>query len=803
MVITMILNLPELLKNQPKHKINLHFKPGKTSLRTELWYRNELLALVRKFRQVVESEDFFANEVNLNDGKFNDDASKDFDADRFLKAAEKLSKADIDGVAKKIAQGLLIRGNAQNIQEVEKDLKRQTRVDLQGYLHNSGKVAEKLEQLTTANVQLIKSIHSQYLDKIQAAVMQAQVKGTLTKDLAKQIQEIGGVTEKRAKLIARDQSAKINASLTRARHEEMGIKQYIWSTSGDERVRDSHAENDGKIFSYDDPPPTGHPGDEINCFPAQSKLKGLPRPEKFYRRWYSGKLTKLVTDNGTVLLATPNHPILTNKGIKPIDSVNVGDYLACEVQQTFDTVELNGKNLIPTVEQVFNALIFNGIGASVATSKSGKFHGDFSDSEIEIISIDSFLVDILNTLFVKKLPELGFSNSDMIICKALFSTDSHFDFFNSASRSSASCFMGRLDLICSLLIGHLTPLELFCLGLGANIGIIGKQVSTNDISRDLEMFSNHIFACAALIHGKDFIYWQRDRIMSTVTSNFGHRYADSFETLSKRLFVATNNGTHFGDTQSLGVEFRRVVNKVVTQASCHIYNLQTVSGYYNINSVLVSNCRCVAIPYFGDKVEQKAEEVEQSQEIERKQEELQFVEQMLGEEESNKARDRLNTASEFIKQHKLSQNEALSVIGYTGGFYKDFNKALRTGMATPKITRYENLLNKALEKLPKFNGISYRAVQKLSKEDLARYKEGEVVTEPFFVSTSELKKVQGFGGKVRFEIYGKNGRKVENLSLYPSEKEVLFKSNSHFFITKVSTKGLLWWKMTVIELLEV
>lgn len=260
----MILNLPELLKNQPKRKLNPNFKPSKTSLRTELWYRNALLELVRKFRQAVESEDFFANEVNLNDSKFTD-ADKDFDADRFLKAAEKLSKADIDGVAKKIVQGLLMRGNAQNIQEVKKDLKRQTGVDLQGYLNNSGKVAEKLEQLTTANVQLIKSIHSQYLDKIQASVMQAQVKGTPTKELAKQIQEIGGVTEKRAKLIARDQSAKINASLTKARHEEMGVTQYIWSTSGDERVRDSHAENDGKVFSYDNPPLTGNPGDEVNC----------------------------------------------------------------------------------------------------------------------------------------------------------------------------------------------------------------------------------------------------------------------------------------------------------------------------------------------------------------------------------------------------------------------------------------------------------------------------------------------------------------------------------------------------------
>lgn len=469
----MILNLPELIKNQPKRKIGLKFKPSKMSLRTELWYRNELLALVQKFRQAVEVGGFYQNEITLTDSAPDDE----LETKRVLGAVEKLSKADIEGVATKIAQGLLIRGNAQNAQEVAKDLKRQTGVDLQGYLNNSGKVAEKLEQLTAANVQLITSIHSQYLDKIQSAVMQAQVKGTSSKELAKQIKDIGGTTEKRAKLIARDQSSKINAALTRARHEEMGVTQYIWSTSGDERVRDSHAENDGKIFSYDDPPATGNPGDQINC-------------------------------------------------------------------------------------------------------------------------------------------------------------------------------------------------------------------------------------------------------------------------------------------------------------------------------------RCVAIPYFGDKVEQKAEEVEQSQEIDRNQEELQFVERMLGEEESNKAHDRLNTASEFIKQHKLSQNEALSVIGYTGSFYKDFNQALRVGKVTPKIARYESLLNTALEKLPKFSGISYRAVQKLSKEDLARYKEGEVVTEPFFVSTSELKKVQGFSGKVRFEIYGKNGRKVANLSLYPSEKEVLFKSESRFIVKRVSKTGLIW-KKTIIILKEI
>lgn len=40
---------------------------------------------------------------------------------------------------------------------------------------------------------------------------------------------------------------------------------YIWRTRGDEKVRPSHAANDGKIFSWDSPPPTGHPGEDYGC----------------------------------------------------------------------------------------------------------------------------------------------------------------------------------------------------------------------------------------------------------------------------------------------------------------------------------------------------------------------------------------------------------------------------------------------------------------------------------------------------------------------------------------------------------
>ena len=40
---------------------------------------------------------------------------------------------------------------------------------------------------------------------------------------------------------------------------------YVWRTRRDGRVRPSHAANDGKIFAWDNPPPTGHPGYESGC----------------------------------------------------------------------------------------------------------------------------------------------------------------------------------------------------------------------------------------------------------------------------------------------------------------------------------------------------------------------------------------------------------------------------------------------------------------------------------------------------------------------------------------------------------
>lgn len=217
-------------------------------------------------------------------GSFFMDDAKGFQAisaKALMKVLEKYEKSDRTSQAENIANGFVSRGDAQNHAEVSTNLKNQTGIDLSAYLRNSPNIVERVNELTVSNIQLIKSIHTQYFDKVQNAVMQAMVQGTLNKDLAEQLKKLGKDVESRAMLIARDQSSKLNAALTRARHEEAGIKKYMWSTSGDERVRESHAEKDGQIFEYTNPPAdTGHPGHDVNCRCVQIPvLDDIVKPE--------------------------------------------------------------------------------------------------------------------------------------------------------------------------------------------------------------------------------------------------------------------------------------------------------------------------------------------------------------------------------------------------------------------------------------------------------------------------------------------------------------------------------------------
>lgn len=83
-------------------------------------------------------------------------------------------------------------------------------------------------------------------DRTLAAVLQSETLATLRKTIAKEF----GLADNRAKVIARDQISKVTSDLNKARHQQAGITEYIWTTAHDERVRPLHRSLDGRQYAY-------------------------------------------------------------------------------------------------------------------------------------------------------------------------------------------------------------------------------------------------------------------------------------------------------------------------------------------------------------------------------------------------------------------------------------------------------------------------------------------------------------------------------------------------------------------------
>ena len=138
-------------------------------------------------------------------------------------------------------------------------------IDIRPYLQDAA-IQPLLRQRITENVGLIKSIperlHQTLADDLLAEARDAPFdRARLTNLLDNRYRTTGSITRR----IARDQTTKLIGQLTEARHRQANIAEYRWSTSADERVRPTHAANNGKIFRWDTAPATGHPGSEILC----------------------------------------------------------------------------------------------------------------------------------------------------------------------------------------------------------------------------------------------------------------------------------------------------------------------------------------------------------------------------------------------------------------------------------------------------------------------------------------------------------------------------------------------------------
>jgi SPP1 gp7 family putative phage head morphogenesis protein len=237
---------------------------GKLNRRAEVAYRNQLLSLVKEMQRLVTHE--VLPVLKEPDAHYTQDALSESLIERIQAAIERAYRA-IQAMlarARNWAQRMVEQVDDDNRTALIGSIRHVFGIDLTPLL-NVPTLNAPLQLAMATNVHLIQSIPQRYFESLRTSVLTGVLEGRRYTELAKDIQKLTGATEKRARLIARDQTAKTHAAIAQARQTALGITEYEWQTSGDERVRDSHADNDGKRFKWDSPPESGHPGHDIAC----------------------------------------------------------------------------------------------------------------------------------------------------------------------------------------------------------------------------------------------------------------------------------------------------------------------------------------------------------------------------------------------------------------------------------------------------------------------------------------------------------------------------------------------------------
>lgn len=245
------------MRTEKKKRAN----PVKTPKTPEVRYRRQLNALVRKLRSDVRT-----NIVPLLK-ELQPEYVTDAYASTLEEAFNRLRRnyVDINENAKIVSASFVNNTNTVNKNRFYKSMENAVGIDLQSVVQNEG-LEDILVATTRENVSLIRSIPEEYFKNIESIVFTGTTQGNNASSMISQIVKQGGVATRRAKLIARDQSSKLNSALSKQRQQNLGIEEYVWRTAGDDRVRDSHRSKNGKVFRWDDPPKdTGHPGQDIQC----------------------------------------------------------------------------------------------------------------------------------------------------------------------------------------------------------------------------------------------------------------------------------------------------------------------------------------------------------------------------------------------------------------------------------------------------------------------------------------------------------------------------------------------------------
>lgn len=394
---------------------------------------------------------------------------------------------------------------------------------------------------------------------VTSGILQGKSVGKIAKDLQARVSEMNRASAVRAARTAITSAQNGGRMDSYKAASDMGIKvRKRWVATKDGRTRHAHQKLDGQTVDWDESftselgkirfpgDPRAKPANVYNCFVGDVKVASDSKLIRSYKHIYEGDLITVKTAGGVKFTCTPNHPILTPSGWVSAELLHDRDDILVTVSGKDNMLRVNPdiKHTFPSFDAVHKFLYKS--GGKRTCSLSVNFHGDIPTSNVEIITQKRLLRNNRNPSIRKRINKFLLKLSDKpLVCK--------------------SALMEHFWSVCK------SPFGLIC-SKGKALSFLWRRLSHSNV------------------HG-----FRPSTDMNVVFPEYSIDNLPA-ETMLKRELLDRLPGKVFLD---------HVVGVEVSSSNCHVYNLQTESGYYFVNSIIpqdvemcngifaiAKNCRC-------------------------------------------------------------------------------------------------------------------------------------------------------------------------------------------------------------------
>nr|DAE44114.1 MAG TPA: minor capsid protein [Caudoviricetes sp.] len=391
---------------------------------------------------------------------------------------------------------------------------------------------------------------------VTSGILQGKSIPNIAKDLQNRIVDMDRTAAIRAARTATtgaQNAGRLDSSLAA---QKMGIEHSLrWIATKDGRTRHSHRRLDGEMVEPGEKfsngcrypgDPRGKPEETYNCFVGETQIASDGEVVRSYKHKYDGELFEVETASGVNFTCTPNHPVLTSRGWIAAALLNEGDNLL--VANIGDSMLPGGdpdiNHVFPRMD-AFHEFFDEALGQRISTL-SVNFHGDIPASDVEVVTHKRLLGNYRNTGGRKCIYKILLK----IANKSFMSKSAAVKHFWGVCKSTLSFIRSRRKAF-SLTFRGLGHPGIHGFGAVSDVDTSVIKPTINDLTANPILFREFLDGLPCEVFPDNIIR----------------------------------------------------VNRIV--AKCHVYNLQTTTGHYFVNTnipqnsgkcngnfAIVHNCRC-------------------------------------------------------------------------------------------------------------------------------------------------------------------------------------------------------------------